>query len=229
MRMIVPLSANSAVDPASAPPRHRGLLRRLRRSQSGVALTEFAFALPIFVTLLLGGIEVINLVMAHMRVSQIAISVADNAGRVRQGIDEADIYEVFAGADLVGGAADWATNGRIVLSSLEPNGKTGSSAGQMINWQRCHGGLAVTPRYGVQGKGRNDATLGAGMGPTGKEIAAATGTAVMFVEVSYRYTPQLLPSIVSNGVDLRYESAFNVRERTNQNITNTQNLAVQSC
>lgn len=206
----------------------RGVLRRLARSQRGVALTEFAFALPIFVTLLFGGLEIINLVMTHMRINQIAITVADNAGRVRQGIDEADIYEVFAGADLVGGS-DFAQNGRVILSSLEPNKETGSKAGQMINWQRCHGSLSTTPRYGTQGKGRNDSSLSGGLGPTGGKIKAADGTAVMFVEVSYRYTPKILPSMVANAMDLRYESAFNVRERTNQDISNAQNLTVQSC
>lgn len=206
----------------------RGVLRRLARSQRGIALTEFAFSLPIFVTLLFGGLEIINLVMAHMRISQVAITVADNAGRVRQGIDEADVYEVFAGADMVGGS-DFAQKGRVILSSLEPNKETGSNAGQMINWQRCHGSLSATPRYGAQGAGRYNSSLAAGLGPTGSKIKAASGTAVMFVEVSYRYTPKILPSIVANGMDLHYESAFNVRERTNQDISNTQSLTVKSC
>ncbi|MEX0343271.1 MAG: TadE/TadG family type IV pilus assembly protein [Erythrobacter sp.] len=212
-----------------APSRIRRFARALLRSRSGIALTEFAFSLPIFVTLLFGGLEIVNLVMAHMRISQVAISVADNAGRVRQGIDEADIYEVFAGADMVAGGTQFAQNGRVVLSSLEPNGLPGSQAGQMINWQRCYGSLQVTPRYGAQNAGRNDASLADGLGPASGRIRAAEGTAVMFVEVSYRYTPKILPSIVSNGLDLRYESAFNVRERTNQNITNTQNLTTRSC
>jgi len=207
----------------------RRFVRALIRSRRGIALTEFAFALPIFVTLLFGGLEVINLVMAHMRISQIAISVADNAGRVRQGIDEADIYEVFAGADQVGRGVDFATNGRVILSSLEPNGRTGGQAGQMINWQRCYGALAATPRYGRQDAGRTDGSLRDGLGSTASKIKAADGTAVMFAEVSYRYTPRILPSIVANGLELRYESAFNVRERTNQNLTNTQNLATNSC
>ena len=55
----------------------RRFLRRLRLSENGLALTEFAFSLPIFITLLFGGLEIINLVMAHMRVNQIAITVAD--------------------------------------------------------------------------------------------------------------------------------------------------------
>src|SRR5690606_21769517 len=77
-------------------------LRRLRASESGLALTEFAIALPVLLVLLLGGLETSNLALTHLRVNQIAMTVADNAGRVRTGIDESHIYEVFAGADLVG-------------------------------------------------------------------------------------------------------------------------------
>ena len=51
----------------------------------------------------------------------------------------------------------------------------------------------------------------------------------MFVEVTYRYTP-LVSGIPGWGPqDIRYESAFNVRERTNQNLTNVQNLAARTC
>ncbi|KZX55373.1 hypothetical protein A3711_00280 [Erythrobacter sp. HI00D59] len=205
-----------------------GLLARLRASRSGIALTEFAISLPIFVTLLFGGLEIISLVMAHMRMSQVAISVADNAGRVRTKIDEADIYEVFAGANLVGGG-DFHRDARVILSSLEPNKQTGSRAGQMITWQRCYGALPVSPRYGAEGTGKNDNSLALGMGSLNSRIRAAEGTAVMFAEVSYRYTPRILPSIVSNGIDLRYESAFNVRERNDHDISNIQRLATNAC
>ncbi|UVI38707.1 TadE/TadG family type IV pilus assembly protein [Qipengyuania spongiae] len=204
-------------------------LRGIIRAQGGFAMVEFALSLPIFVALLFGGLEIINLVMAHMRVNQIAITVADNAGRTREVIDEADIYEVFAGADQVGAGIDFAENGRIVLSSLQPNGQAGSNAGQMINWQRCHGEMGVAPAYGAQGKGRTNNSLAMGMGPAGKQIRAADGTAVMFVEVTYRYVPTLLASVVKGGTILRYETAFNVRERTNQDPTNTQNLPIKSC
>jgi hypothetical protein len=202
--------------------------RELARSESGLALTEFAFALPVFVVLLLGGLEVTNFALTHLRVNQIAMTVADNAGRVRTSIDESHVYEVFAGADLVGDTIGFAENGRIVLSSLEPNGRTGSTAGQMINWQRCHGELPVASRYGVQNTGRTTAALANGMGAEGNRISASEGTAVMFVEVTYRYVPTIFGG-VGGPRDIRYESAFNVRERTNQNITNAQGLALNSC
>lgn len=204
-------------------------LGRLRRCENGLALTELAFALPIFVLLLLGGLETANLALAHLRTNQIAMTVADNAGRVRSGIDESHIYEVFAGADLVGDPIDFARNGRIVLSSVEPNGRTGTNRGQWIRWQRCHGELDVDPRYGTQGTGQNNGALSDGIGPDGGEIESAPDTAVMFVEVTYQYTPAIFAGIGLNPRTIRYESAFNVRERTNQAISNAQALTRKLC
>jgi Flp pilus assembly protein TadG len=198
------------------------------RDERGVALLEFAFTLPIVVGLGLGGLETANLALAHLRVSQLAMTVADNAGRVTAGIDEADIAEVFAGADSVGQAINFRANGRVILSSLQDNGQTSSSLkGQMINWQRCFGSLSVAPAYGVEGKGRTDATLRNGMGATGRQIQALSGTAVMFVEATYTYQP-IVAGVISPQT-IRYESAFNVRERTNQNITNTRSMTRALC
>jgi Flp pilus assembly protein TadG len=205
-------------------------LRQLKDDNSGVALIEFAFSLPILLALIFGGLETANYALAHMRVSQLAMTVADNAGRVDTTIDESNINEIFAGADLVGETLGFEENGRIVLSSLEDNGETGSAAGQTINWQRCWGDLtSVTPAYGVQGTGSDNDDLVDGMGPTGNKIISAPGTAVMFVEVTYNYQPLVEQLDILGTRQIRYESAFNVRERTNQNITNTQGLAVNGC
>jgi hypothetical protein len=204
-------------------------LRALHQCRRGLAMTELAFAFPILLLLIFGGLEIAQMAMTHLRVNQIAITVADNAGRVRTGIDESNIYEVFSGADLVGDPIAFKDNGRIVLSSLEPNGKTDALEGQTVNWQRCYGDLAVDPRYALEGTGENDASLADGLGEGENKIQSAEGTAVMFVEVSYRYTP-LVSGIPGWGPQMiRYESAFNVRERTNQDITNVQNLALKSC
>lgn len=203
-------------------------LRRLWRADDGLAFIEFAFAAPIFVTLVLGGVELTNLTIAHLRVSQIAMTVADNAGRVTSGIDEANVYEVFAGGEVIGEALDFNDNGRIVLSSLEDNRRTGSRAGQQIRWQRCWGELEIGSRYGRQGDGANNSSLANGMGAAGNRIAAMKETAVMFVEVTYNYQP-----IVGTGFfdppQIRYESAFNVRGRQNNALSNTQNLRTLNC
>ena len=190
------------------------LLRRLRRDEDGVALIEFAFAAPLFLTLVLAGLELSNLAVSHLRVSQIAMTVADNAGRVDSGIDEANIHEVFAGAEVVGDALDFGTNGRIVLSSLEDNRQRGGRAGQMIRWQRCWGDLDVDPRYGLEGDGVDDDSLENGLGPDDNRVTASSNAAVMFVEATYEYQP-LISSGFFDAPTIRYESAFTVRSRQN--------------
>jgi Flp pilus assembly protein TadG len=205
------------------------LLARLRRDVSGVAVIEFAFGAPILLFMILGGLELVNYELDQLRVNQIAMTVADNAGRVTTGIDEANIYEVMAGANVIGEAMDFEKHGRIVLSSLQDNELKGSKHGQMINWQRCWGDLKVDPAYGTEGDGRTDDSLPNGMGPDGNQIAAIDGTAVMFVEVSYEYQPLISSKILPLSGTIRRESAFNVRGRQNNDISNAENLKTLSC
>ena len=56
--------------------------RRLLHSTSGVAATEFAMTLPFLLGLGLTGLEVANRAMVQMKISQLAVHVADNASRI---------------------------------------------------------------------------------------------------------------------------------------------------
>jgi Flp pilus assembly pilin Flp len=207
----------------------RGPMHHLRADERGVAFVEFALIAPVLLFLILGGLEVVNYALAQLKVNQIAMTVADNAGRVTTGIDEANVYEVFAGANVIGQSMDFQSKGRIVLSSLQDNEQKGGKHGQMINWQRCWGDLATPPAYGAEGAGRKDNSLAQGMGATGNKITSIPGTAVMFVEVSYDYQPLISKTIVPVSGTIRRESAFNVRGRQNNNISNAQGLKVQAC
>lgn len=208
--------------------RVKHLRQKLCGDTRGVALIEFALVAPVVLFVILGGLELANYARAQMRVSQIAMTVADNSGRVTTGIDEANIYEVFAGAAAIGNSIDFKEHGRVILSSLEENGNKGSKKGQMIRWQRCWGNQDVDPAYGTQGSGANSSSLRDGMGPEGNTIIAGSGTAVMFVEASYDYQPLFANGLYQFGT-IRHESAFNVRGRENQVISNAQNLSVMSC
>ena len=207
----------------------RMFLLRLWREERGLAFVEFAVTAPVLLFMILGGLELVNYARAHLRVNQIAMTVADNAGRVVTGIDEANVYEVFAGANVIGEPLDFEAHGRIVLSSLQDNGMGGVNGGQMINWQRCWGDLDVAPAYGVEGTGRDDDELEEGMGRGENRIFSSPDTAVMVVEVTYDYQPLISTTLVPVGGHIRHESAFNVRGRQNNNISNTQSLASLAC
>ena len=202
---------------------------RLRGCESGLAFVEFAMSLPVLVTLGLVGLETANLAMAHLRVSNIAQLTADNAARVRDGIDEANVIELLQGAKMTGDNIQFRQNGRIILSSIEPNtaGPGGTSNGQWIRWQRCDGRKNTVSRYGPQDTGRTSAILPA-VGPAGNQIAASAGTAVMMVEVEYDYQP-IVSDTIFGPRRIRYESAFNVRQRVNQAITNVGGATARVC
>jgi len=202
---------------------------RLRGCESGLAFVEFALSLPVLTTLVLVGLETANLAMAHLRISNIAMLASDNASRVRDSIDEGDVVELLTGAKMTGDSIGFRQHGRIILSSIEPNtaGTNGASTGQWIRWQRCDGAKVVGSNYGAQGTGQTNATLQA-VGPAGNQIAATTGTAIMLVEVVYDYQP-LVSSTIFGARTIRYESAFNVRQRTNQAITNVNGVTPKSC
>lgn len=203
-------------------------LHRLRRDEAGVAMVEFAFVAPLMALMIVGGIELANFALTHMRVSEIANTVSDNAGRVATGMDEANVYEIFAGAGVIGNSIDFQERGRVVLSSLQENGNNGNARGQKIEWQRCWGELEVEPSYGREGKGKNDGSLPNGLGKPGHRISSLGGTAVMFAEVSYQYEPIFFSSMFDAEV-IRYEAALNVRDRNNRKISNVQDLATMSC
>ncbi|QIK77875.1 pilus assembly protein [Sphingomonas piscis] len=202
---------------------------RLLRDTSGVAMVEFALTLPVLLLLVLGGIEVTNLAVAHLKVNQVATTTADNAARVSSKMDETDLDEIFVGAKTAGEAIGLEDKGRVILSSVQDNGKSGTAKGQMINWQRCFGkATGKPPKYGREGKGRSDAALKDGVGKT-RKIKAQPGTAVMLVEVAYTYDPMFFAAVTGGPIDINYETAFNVRERTELGITNTKGRPVKSC
>ena len=226
----------------------------LRGCTSGVALIEFAFALPVLMALGLMGLETANYAMAHLRVSNIAMLTADNAARVRDSIDEADVVELFTGAKMSGANIQFAQNGRIILSNLEPTGG-GSGNPQWIRWQRCDGALNYSnpapnmrPRTSAGAPITNGTEIYNadrftpnttnpssevtspvifGMGST-TTIAAQPGTAVMVVEVVYNYQP-IIPNSFLAGRQIRYESAFNVRQRSDQSLKNSGRITPRSC
>lgn len=185
-------------------------------------MVEFAFTAPLILSLGMLGTETAFLTITHLRISQVAMQVADNASRVgeldmlvaRQ-VFERDVNEAFVGAEKYGENFELMQRGRIILSSLQQN----AQGGQNIRWQRCRGAKVFNSSFGVEGTGANGRSF-PGMGPSGQQIQASPGTAVMFVEVAYDYRA-LTPFTMFDGQEIRYTAAFNIRD--NRDLTQIRN------
>lgn len=191
----------------------QSVFKRLMRSTSAVSAVELGLAMPFLMGLTLTGVEVVNLALIHVRLNQLAITVADNASRAKQTqvngapqFREFDVNQVFRAAALQAEDLQIPTRGRVILSSLQVN----AQGGQWIAWQRCWGKNTWASRYGTQGTGATGTSF-AGMGFTTTKMTADAGTAIMFVEVAYDYKPFFLGTLLPSKV-IRKEAALYVRD-----------------
>ncbi len=152
--------------------RFSSISKALLRAETAVAATEFALVLPFLLAVGLTGLEVANRAMVQMKISQLAVHVADNASRIGdtstledRKIYEADINDLFFGAHVqAGDSLGVFDHGRVIISSLEV--VDGTEDQQYIHWQRCMGAKQHESSYGDEGDGlRNNFP---GMGPPGE-------------------------------------------------------------
>ena len=173
--------------------------RQLGRDTSGLALLEFAFAAPLVLMIGLYGIETANLALINLKVSQIALNLADNASRVGlisganiEQLREIDMNDVLQAARKQGEGIELTTRGRVTVSSLE------NVAGvQRIHWQRCIGlknGAGYDSSYGIT------STSGSSTGTT-YDPAAGVNTATLPADNSATH-PGSLAVGGTNGITL---------------------------
>lgn len=191
----------------------RHFLKRLRDAEDGVALVEFAYSLIVIVPLVMSGVELAHYVTTKMRVSQMALHVADNASRIgidsllaKPRITEAQINDLMIGANLQGGNLDLVTNGRVILSSVERMPSPDDDM-YMIRWQRCYGDMEWNSSYGDPGDDELD-----GVGPAGERVQAPQDTGVMFVEIAYTYSPLFVSQTLFPDLTIRDTAAMVVRD-----------------
>lgn len=209
--------------------------RRLGRDTSGVALLEFAFTLPLLLLMSLTGAEITAYITTKMRISQIALHMADNAARIGSGtqlqaktISETDINDMLTGAGLQAGELDLYERGRVIVSSLEPMANPNTNNRFRIAWQRCRGAkTAHASTYGVAGQ--SSGTNMTGMGPAGRQATAMDNGATMFVEVYYEYRP-LVKTSISPSSDMVQIASMVVRDRRDlTQIYNVENAPRALC
>ena len=228
------------------------LASTLRRDRSGLAMMEFAFTLPLVMTMGGYGVELSYLSLTNLRVFQAAVNLADNASRVGTVVGtvtqlrEVDVNDVLQGIRLTNQNIQLTTYGRIILSSLE-NVQQPQDSGrvQRIHWQRCMGLMGANAADAAYRSSYpmtapfTDASDGttidsasdhsnegvaapSGIGDAGKEVKAPDDSGVMFVEVNYQYRP-LFGTMFVSPQRIHYTQSFIVRD--NRDFKRLYNLA----
>lgn len=197
-------------------------VRDLIGDKRGLALIEFAFTLPLMLSISLVGAELTNYITVRMQVSQLALHIADNASRIGSGgqlqvktIQEADINDLFIGANYQSGDLNLKANGRVILSSLEPMANPNKTDRYKIRWQRCFGERPYASRYD------KDKTNIPGMGDPGRLVKAPDGGQTMFVELVYRYKP-----LVGNEIVADYLPDLDIVEHASMLVRDTRDTTV---
>jgi Flp pilus assembly protein TadG len=161
-------------------------LGRLRRDQSGSSLIELGFAMPVLVTLLLGGVEIARYVLLHQKLDRVASSIADLVSQ-SETVSVADLQNIFDAAQYVAKPFDLPGEGAVIVSSISnPLG----SAATKVNWQQTGAGsIPATSQVGAPG--------GAATLPTG--FSVADGQSIIIAEVFFDYTPWILGNFTNVG------------------------------
>lgn len=209
----------------------RTMIRALRSDRRGLALTEFALALPLLTIVTFYGLEMANYAITREQISQLAAQVADNGSRMgdqnvirNKPISEKEINDLLIGANLQADKLDLQHQARVILSSLELN----SDKGQWIHWQRCYGTLTYPSAYGSQGAGMTGTSF-PGMGPSDSRIIATKNNAVMFVELRYRYKP-IISARFAPATDFTEIAAMYVRDdRDTTQVYNGEDVTASMC
>jgi Flp pilus assembly protein TadG len=179
------------------------LKRRLRRTplrdDRGSVMLEFAFAMPLLLTILLGGIELGRYVLLHQKLDRTAMTISDLVSRVTQ-VTTSELDTIFLATDLVMAPFAMGDRGAVVVSSVKDDSGTPT-----VVWQRAGAGtLTVTSEIGVQG----------GTATISDEEMLSTGEGIVVGESYFDYTPWLMQFIPS--IRLRHVAIF--RPRLNNEV-----------
>ena len=201
-------------------PRLARLLKRVARDERANSLIEFTLAAPIALYFGAFAIEAARRGMVQMKLSQIALNLADNVSRTgltsNLGVTqfrESDVVEAFNAARLQGEGIELTRRGRIILSSLQRD-----ATGNFIAWQRCVGMKNATSSYGTPGTStvRRAEVAPPGIGPADQKVQPYdVNSAVMFVELVYDLPRQFLDTRFFGDSTIRYTAAYMVRDRRN--------------
>lgn len=164
----------------------------LKSNERGSVLLELAFALPIMMLIIFGGVEMTRFLLNAQKINRVAMSTADLVSQSRE-VSEADISNMFVASQAVMGNSSITDRGVVIITSIS---RTGEQT-PFVSWQRASGGGHVgQSKVGAEG---STATLPA-------DVVLQAGDSVIVVEVYYTHKPMLFDSVV--GEQDIYQIAF---------------------
>lgn len=165
------------------------LLRKLLRTEKGLAAVEFALSLPLIIVLTFGSIEATIYVLITQKLERVSLTLSD---LVSQSTDvtttQLDLIIPSAGQVML--PYSFATDGYAIISSVT---KTGVNP-PIINWQYKSTGTIQISHVGISG---GTATMPASFTMVDKDT-------VIITEVFYNYKPILSGTIFNNSQIYRY-------------------------
>ncbi len=181
----------------------RKFLRHLPITNTrGGVMIEFAFAMPMLITLLLGGVELGRYVLLHQKLDRTAMTVSDLVARVTS-VTPTDLDTVLNAADLVMAPFNFSDKGVVIISAVKRETPSGSPK---VIWQRSGAGsLSVTSQLGVKD---GNAAL-----PSSELVTDIDG--IVVGETYYNYTPWFITMIPSTTI--RHVAYF--RPRLSNEVT----------
>lgn len=155
------------------------LTRRFHHRDDGIAAVEFALVLPVLLLVLMGVIELSNVMMAERKLLNAMQSTADLIGQ-KTDITHTDLNDIFYAARLTMNPLD-TTALTIGVASVRFDDSTGDPT---LDWSSSWNGGSV----------QNPTTLAVGRGEAGASIIIVSG--------AYSYSPLSKLIIPANSMTL---------------------------
>lgn len=164
----------------------RRFWRRLKRDEDGAILTEIALSIPLFITMLMGIVEVGNYLLLNLKLQHTVVSVSDLVTRDEE-INEGTIADIFSVAPQIMAPYQLGEDALVIVTAVS---QLPDEAAEIF-WQRSGGGtLLAASDFGAEGQAP---TLPAGLTMRENETIIAT-------EVFFDYEPVIFPFIEAQTI-----------------------------
>ena len=150
--------------------------RALRSDSSGVALTEFAFALPLMVLMYLGGYQLCDAISAYRKVTTSTRALADVTSQYTS-VTPTDLDTVLAASQQVMSPYSLG-NAKLVISQI----KIDKDRTATVDWSR----------------GKNVDPLVAGSPFTVPDSIRVANTWMLVAQIQYRYRLSVAPGLIGD-------------------------------